>query len=70
MTLQEIIECKKDMLTPRDIAPVLGCNPYAINIMSKQNPEGLGFPVCRVGNRVKIPRLAFIKFMTGMEGEQ
>lgn len=68
MTLDEIRESGKTMLTPADVAPVLGCNPYAINVAAKQEPGRLGFSVCVIGNRVKIPRLSFLRW-AGYEGE-
>ena len=67
MTLTEIKASDKPMLTPADVAPVLGCAPYTINVWAKQRPEGLGFPVCVMGTRVRIPRMAFIKWMEGGE---
>lgn len=71
MTLEEIRRTTKEMLTPSDVASVLGCEPYAVNIQVKEDIKNgvnsLGFAVCKVGNRVKIPRKAFLKFM---EGEQ
>lgn len=65
MTFDEILECKKDCLTPADVAPVIGCDPYTINICARDCPERLGFPIIMLGKRVKIPRLAFVAFMTG-----
>ena len=60
--LARIAEGGKEMLSPADVAPVLGCNPYAINVAARANPDALGFPVCRIGNRVKIPRRAFLRW--------
>lgn len=65
MTLDEIKASDKTMLTPSDVCNVLGCAPYSINQQVKADPKSLGFPVMRSGNRVKIPRLAFIAFMEG-----
>ena len=62
MRLQEIAASGKEMLSPADVAGVLGCNPYAINVMAKTEPKRLGFPVCMIGNRVKIPRRAFLSW--------
>ena len=56
------------MLTPAEIAPILGSNPDTIRHMARTEPEKLGFPVVIVGNRVKIPRRPFYRFM-GMEDE-
>ena len=63
MTMQQIRASGKEMLSPADIAPVLGCNPYAINVAAKEDPARLGFPVCKIGNRVKIPRRAFLRWL-------
>lgn len=66
--LARIAASSKEMLSPADVAPVLGCNPYAINVMAKAEPERLGFPVCMIGNRVKIPRRAFLRWAGYEEG--
>lgn len=63
MTIDEINRSTKEVLTPADIAPVLGADPYGINRAARENPEGLGFPVIVIGNRVKIPRRAFLHWM-------
>ena len=60
--LARIATSSKEMLSPADIAPVLGCHPYAINVAAKADPGQLGFPVCKIGNRVKIPRRAFLRW--------
>lgn len=65
MNLNEIKRSDKVMLVPTDVAPVLGCDPHMIRVTAKQRPELLGFPVCVVGTRVKIPRVPFIHFVEG-----
>lgn len=65
MTLNDLRMSTKDVLTPADVAPVLGCDPHYIRVAARQCPERLGFPVVLIGNRTKIPRIAFIKFMEG-----
>lgn len=67
MTIDEIRASNKDMLTPSDVAPVLGCHPFAINTQAKVDPSKLGFPVSLVGTRLKIPRLAFLRWFDGEE---
>ena len=62
MTLDEIRQSKKDVLTPADIAPVLGVDPQSIR---KADLVDLGFPVCRIGTRTLIPRKPFLAFMEG-----
>lgn len=65
--LEKIKAMDKEFLTPSEVAPLLGCMPYAINVMAKKRPEKLGFPVIMIGNRVKIPKQAFINFMEGQK---
>ena len=69
MTLEEIRLSDKEMLTPADIAPVLGCDKYAICVQVREDKaKGINsfpFPTIRVGTRTKIPRRAFLKAMEG-----
>lgn len=68
MTLDEIRASDKTMLTPADIAPVLGADAQDIRVQARMAPERLGFNVAVVGTRVKVPRLAFIRWMEGTNG--
>ena len=61
-TLQEIRECDTDFLVPEDIASVLQCDQYSINLQAQADPTKLGFPVIVMGRRVRIPRIGFIRF--------
>ena len=61
-TLDEIRESGKTILTPQDVAPILKCQPYNINLTVKENPALLGFPVCMINSRVKIPAAGFLKW--------
>lgn len=65
MTLREIREETKEMLTPQDIADVLGSDPATIRETAKQRPDLIGFRFCFIGTRMKIPRAAFIRWMDG-----
>lgn len=65
MTIQDLKELKKDILTPGDIAPILGCDPNVIRYQAEKDIKALGFSATKIGTRVKIPRLAFIKWFEG-----
>ena len=65
MTLEEIRAIDREYLLPREVAAVLGTDPYSISVWAKQRPEELGFPVIRIGTRTKIPKRAFLKYMEG-----
>jgi len=67
VTVEQIKASEKIMLTPRDVAEVLGMNHYNVSLIARDCPERLGFPVLRSGNRTKIPRKAFLRFL-GEEG--
>lgn len=55
-------------LTPAEVADLLNCDPQAIRDAARHNPEQLGFPTMRVGNRTKIPRMPFLRWL-GIEEE-
>lgn len=65
--LEDILHCDRVLLTPAQVAPVLGCAPYAINIQAREDASKLGFPVIMIGTRVKIPRLSFLQFIGGIQ---
>lgn len=64
MTLHDLENMTKEMLTPSDVAGVLGCNAYTLTLQAKADPAKLGFPVIVMGTRVRIPRRPFINFVT------
>ena len=63
MKLDEIRNSTKDVLTPRDIAEVLGSDPDDIRIQARMDPQKLGFPVIVIKSRTKIPRIPFLRFL-------
>lgn len=65
MTLDEIRNSTKDVLTPADIADVLNADPQDIRVQARTAPEKLGFPVIIIKSRTKIPRLPFLRYMSG-----
>ncbi len=65
MTIEDIKSMEKDILTPGDIAQILGCDPNLIRRQAKEDIKQLGFPASKVGTRVKIPRQAFINWYCG-----
>ena len=65
MTLDEIRKSDKEMLTPNDIAEVLGCDPHSIRQQAAENITQLGFPAAKICSRIKIPRIGFLKWLEG-----
>lgn len=70
MTLAQIAQMDKAYLTPTQAAPLLGCDPYWISLMARteEGRRQLGFPVVRIGNRTKVLRIPFLRYM-GWEGK-
>lgn len=69
-TLEEIERLDKTMLVPDDVAGYLGCDPYSINIAVRTAPELLGFPVIKLGTRVRIPKEGFLRYCRGLPQEE
>lgn len=65
MTLEDIERMDAPTLTPAQVGAVLMADPQTIRVTAKQRPELLGFPVFCVGNRVKIPREPFLRYLRG-----
>ena len=65
MTLDEIKQMTRETITPAIAAKVIGCDPHELRLRARYRPDLLGFPVILYGNRTKIPRRAFIRFMEG-----
>lgn len=63
--LESLAKIDSVVLTPKQAAPALGCTPYYINLMAKDEKKRslLGFPVILVGKRVKIPRIPFLEYL-------
>lgn len=69
MTITEIKNSTAPVLKPSDIAEVLGCRPYYINVECRQHPERVKFPFMWSGTHLHIPRVGFINWYEG-RGEQ
>lgn len=63
--LARIEALPKDMLVPTDICKYLGCCAYSINVATENGKNPFPFPVIRMGRRVRIPKMPFIKAMRG-----
>lgn len=67
MTLGELKQSSKAFLTPSDIAPILGSDQHTIRVSARTHPETVRFPFTIIGNRMKIPRLGFLRWLEGGE---
>ena len=63
MTVEEMKTSDAMFLTPAQIAPILGCAPQWIRRAAHDSPELIGFPVCVIGTRTRIPRKPFLRFI-------
>ena len=67
MTRQELEAHPKPYITPEIAARVIGGDAHAIRLQARRKPELLGFPVCVIGTRIKIPKQAFIAYWFGKD---
>lgn len=67
ITLQDLLDSNStdECLTPQQVADVLDISKKRFIKAAKENPQALGFPVIQIGERIKIPKAAFINFMNG-----
>lgn len=63
LTVSDLIESPKAFFTPGDVSGVLGSNPQTIRVTARQRPDLIGFEYTFVGNRMKIPRIPFLRFL-------
>ena len=63
MTLDELKSSDKVFLTPADVATVLRSDPQTVRVTARQRPDLLGFDFTFTGNRMKIPRLSFLRWL-------
>lgn len=63
--LDRIESLNKEMLAPTDVCKYLGVKAYTINVVTRDGKNPFPFPVMRIGTRVKIPKLPFLKAMRG-----
>lgn len=63
-TLPELTQKNdREYFTAAEVCGVLGADPQTIRDTARQRPDLLSFPVICTGNRVKIPRIPFLRFM-------
>lgn len=67
MTLEEMKTSSKIFLIPAEVASVLQSDPHTIRCTAKQRPDLLGFEFTFTGNRMKIPRIAFLRWLGEIE---
>lgn len=65
MTVSEILNSNKSVLTAAEVAEVLETDPALIRFSAKNSPDKLGFNVSVIGTRTKIPRKPFLRFIIG-----
>lgn len=69
LTIEEIRNLDREMLTPLEASGVLKCSAYQINLQARSDAENgtkyLPFKCLIVGRRVKVPRNQLIKYIDG-----
>lgn len=61
-TIEELKRSDKVCLSSYEVAPILGMHPHTLTLMARAGT--LPFKTFLSGNRVKIPRLPLIEYLT------
>lgn len=64
-TLEDLKESELELLVPQMVADVLGTSAKTLIQTARNASDSLGFPVIKIGKRVRFPRRAFVDFMSG-----
>jgi len=62
---EDSMEMNDITISPTEAARYISCKPYSLTLAAR-DPDAraaLGFPVIVMGNRVRIPRIPFLKFL-------
>lgn len=71
MTLNEMMDYEEEIVSIYDVAPILGCDPQKLRDALDIDDElpldrrKFLFPHCKIGNRRKIGRIGFIRWISG-----
>ena len=57
-TLEDLKESELELLVPQMVADVLGTSAKTLIQTARNAPDSLGFPVIKIGKRVRFPRRA------------
>jgi hypothetical protein len=60
MTLKELEAIEENFLSVDQVAEFLCCAPQAIRVQADTNINSIGFPVTKLGTRIRIPKEAFL----------
>ena len=67
--LERVLVCEKFMLTPDDVAPILGTTANTLRKTARNTLQLLGFPFTYCGSNMKIPKQPFLEFL-GVGGKR
>ena len=59
--INDLISSNTATITPRQASTVLQCSPYRLNVLYDMGQ--LPFPAMKSGNRLKILRIPFLKYI-------
>lgn len=65
LTLADVIAMDAAVISLSEVAQVMGSDPNYLRKQAKEDKGALGFPIIQVCTHYKVPRLAFIEYMTG-----
>jgi len=64
-TIQDIENLTENFLTVAQVAEFMSCSPQMIRDQAELEPKYLGFPICKVCHRYRIPKDGFVTWYKG-----
>ena len=69
ITFDDLLRMKSPVITATQAAQAMGMHPSRLIGYAREQPELIQFPYQMSGNRMKIPRIPFLKFWGATDEE-
>lgn len=63
VVIQSLIDSNEEFVSLADVGKIFNADPNTIRRQAVTEPRLIGFPVSVIGNRTRIPRIPFLRFL-------
>ena len=61
--IQALLDSNEEFVSLADVGKIFNADPNTIRRQAITEPRLIGFPVSVIGNRTRIPRIPFLRFL-------
>jgi len=61
--IQALLDSNEEFVSLADVGKIFNADPNTIRRQAVTEPRLIGFPVSVIGNRTRIPRIPFLRFL-------